>query len=187
MLFVLCRYYTFFRFFKWCRRGFCTRKFQTDQELASDETFPNMKTSMTVPKIINGHWSSWSAYGPCSCQSESSIRGLQISSRTCTNPKPENGGTFCEGSSEKYVLCSDSELNCSADLSGLVEKTCLTASLIDSDILPFGDAQNTSTCQIQCFKAGSKGGSQSKGWHFPDGTKCGSNVDQFCVKGQCKV
>ena len=75
--------------------------------------------------------------------------------RSCTNPKPENGGKDCEGVSEKFILCSDSEFDCPLDdHSELVESTCIGASLVDSSILPFGknNAHNTSSCQIECFK-----------------------------------
>ena len=75
--------------------------------------------------------------------------------RSCTNPKPENGGIDCEGVSEKFILCSDSEFDCPLDdHSELVESTCIGASLVDSSILPFGknNAHNTSSCQIECFK-----------------------------------
>ena len=144
-------------------------------------------------KKIDGHWSSWSAYGSCSCQSGSSIRGLQKSIRTCSDPKPLNGGNPCNrgrhddaAPTEKFQTCGSESANCLKDVSGHVESICRDANLIDSDILPFGDAQNTSSCHVQCFKAGSKGGSISKGWKFPDGTKCGLE-DQFCVDGECKV
>ena len=157
------------------------------------ETHERLQSSSlsVLPKKIDGHWSSWSAYGSCSCQSGASISGLQKSVRTCSDPQPQNGGNPCnnpneDAPSEKFITCSNSESNCLIDISGHVESICRDANLIDSDILPFGDAQNTSSCQVQCFKAGSKGGSISKGWKFPDGTKCGLE-DQFCVEGECKV
>ena len=69
-----------------------------------------------------------------------------------------------------------------------MEQICQHASLEDPGILPFGDARNTSSCQLQCFKAGEEGGSISKGWNFPDGTLCGAgNDDRFCVDGLCQV
>ena len=156
------------------------------------ERLQSSSLSVSTKKIY-GHWSSWSAYGSCSCQSGSSIRGLQKSIRTCSDPKPQNGGNPCNrgrhddaAPTKKFQTCSSESANCLKDVSGHVESICRDANLIDSDILPFGDAQNTSSCQVQCFKAGSKGGSISKGWKFPDGTKCGLE-DQFCVDGECKV
>ena len=53
------------------------------------------------------------------------------------------------------------------------------------NLLPFGDAHNTTTCRIHCFKAGRSGGSVSEGWSFPDGTRCGEDHN-ICIKGQCK-
>lgn len=139
-----------------------------------------------VQKRVHGQWSSWSAFGSCSCQSGSSIQGLRQSSRKCNNPRPQNGGRFCSGVGEKYKLCSAGSDVCSDDLSTSVEKICRQANLDDASILPFGDAQNTSSCQIQCFKAGSGGGSVSNGWFFPDGTNCLGN-NHFCIKEKCQV
>ena len=174
-----------------------------------NDAFPNLKASLTIPKVIDGNWTEFSDWSECSCRIGSRLR---VSKRSCTNPKPENGGKDCEGVSEKFILCSDSEFDCPLDdHSELVESTCIGASLVDSSILPFGknNAHNTSSCQIECFKvrvfgfmcctyflaklfqAGSKGGSISKGWNFPDGTKCrdgGDEGDQFhCVRGKCQV
>lgn len=145
-------------------------------------------STLIVSKKIDGHWSSWSEYSTCSCQSGSSIRGLKTSTRKCDNPPPQEGGRGCEGNEEKFILCSDSDIDCPDDLSGHVEKICRQASLLDAEILPFGDAGNTSSCQIHCFKAGPEGGSiSSNHWLFPDGTKCHNDGQHFCIKGRCQV
>lgn len=170
---------------QWCRRGVCTRKNRIDP---LEELLPSSgSATLIVPKKIDGHWSSWSKYSDCSCQSGSSIRGLKKAVRHCNNPVPQNGGRGCIGNDEKFILCSDSEINCEDDLSGNVEKICRQANLLDPEILPFGDAQNTSSCQIHCFKAGPEGGSISNHWLFPDGTKCSDDGQHFCIRGRCQV
>merc|ERR1711909_245158 len=55
-------------------------------------------TSTSPPSVrIDGGWSSW---GECS---GAALFGCyhRKQTRTCTNPKPANGGSSCEGSNEK--------------------------------------------------------------------------------------
>ena len=82
------------------------------------------------------------------------MRGLLSFKRSCDNPLPKPGGSFCEGMDTKYVTCNTKECNSNFedDLSSSVEAVCQKASLADPAILPFGDALNTSSCRINCFK-----------------------------------
>ncbi|XP_060078666.1 A disintegrin and metalloproteinase with thrombospondin motifs 20-like [Ylistrum balloti] len=73
-------------------------------------------TCIEVP--VNGHWSSWMNFGVCSTTCGS---GMQIRTRTCSNPAPANGGHPCEpdakGDNETNVqLCMLQE--CLNDLQG---------------------------------------------------------------------
>ena len=43
---------------------------------------------------VNGGWSLWSEYSPCSVTCGS---GTKVRMRTCTNPVPENNGAECTG------------------------------------------------------------------------------------------
>jgi len=47
-------------------------------------------------QIINGGWSKWGSYAACSLTCGG---GIQWRTRTCTNPRPQNGGENCEGES----------------------------------------------------------------------------------------
>ncbi|XP_068696389.1 coadhesin-like [Montipora foliosa] len=57
----------------------------------------------THPCAVNGHWSSWTALGPCS---KSCGRGMQYRRRTCTNPPPSSGGKSCQGPSHQSNECN---------------------------------------------------------------------------------
>ena len=49
------------------------------------------KTCSSVCPKVDGKWSSWSSWSSCSpdCQ--------QFRRRDCNNPKPDNGGRYCQG------------------------------------------------------------------------------------------
>ena len=53
--------------------------------------------------IVNGGWSSWSVSTTCSVTCGS---GVEILSRTCTNPAPKHGGRSCSGAGRKEQACS---------------------------------------------------------------------------------
>ena len=61
----------------------------------------------TVP--VDGHWSDWSDYGPCST---SCGPGTKTRTRTCDNPKPENGGEECLGNGSFEEECHRGACTC---------------------------------------------------------------------------
>ncbi|XP_048746179.2 uncharacterized protein LOC125658800 [Ostrea edulis] len=53
--------------------------------------------------IIDGAWSTWGAWGTCSV---SCGGGKRSRARTCSNPKPANGGKSCSGSLKELGDCN---------------------------------------------------------------------------------
>uniref|UniRef100_A0A3Q2DPN2 ADAM metallopeptidase with thrombospondin type 1 motif, 18 n=1 Tax=Cyprinodon variegatus TaxID=28743 RepID=A0A3Q2DPN2_CYPVA len=69
----------------WCRRGQC------------------VKYGEHGPRAIHGQWSAWSQWSDCS---RTCGGGVMYRERSCTNPRPENNGRFCPGSSRHNQLCN---------------------------------------------------------------------------------
>lgn len=65
--------------------------------------------------IVDGAWSSWASYGPCSVTCEGGIRNRE---RLCDDPAPAWGGAECPGESSETGTCNhnncDGMLLCSA-------------------------------------------------------------------------
>ncbi|XP_056002342.1 coadhesin-like [Ostrea edulis] len=55
---------------------------------------------------IDGGWSTWSDFGQCS---ETCGQGVQIKSRTCSNPRPRYGGRGCVGPNNASKSCQRGE------------------------------------------------------------------------------
>lgn len=56
--------------------------------------------------VVDGGWTEWSIMSDSDC-SKPCGGGEQTKVRTCTNPKPQNGGKECEGADKVTVKCND--------------------------------------------------------------------------------
>ena len=66
-------------------------------------SFPSsLPPSLPFSVSVNGGYSSWEEWGPCS---STCGRGIQERIRLCNNPEPANGGRSCDGPSMDYRKC----------------------------------------------------------------------------------
>ncbi|KAM6456551.1 hemicentin-1 isoform 2-T2 [Liasis olivaceus] len=56
------------------------------------------------PCPVNGAWSSWLSWGPCS---ETCGKGTQNRIRLCNNPPPSFDGSYCDGPDVQMQVCND--------------------------------------------------------------------------------
>ncbi|XP_018408468.1 PREDICTED: hemicentin-1 [Nanorana parkeri] len=61
------------------------------------------KVCNTKPCPVNGEWSSWQVWGPCS---KTCGKGTQTRVRLCNNPPSSFDGTFCEGQDTQSQICN---------------------------------------------------------------------------------
>ena len=64
---------------------------------------------MLIALSANGMWSDWNEYA-CSTSSISD----RVRTRSCTNPKPANGGAYCVGEATETETCSSGTPVCYA-------------------------------------------------------------------------
>ncbi|XP_044183076.1 coadhesin-like isoform X2 [Acropora millepora] len=62
-----------------------------------------IESCQLVPAAVNGAWSQWSQYGPCT----HACLGKAKRTRKCTDPAPVFGGSACEGINKEEKICND--------------------------------------------------------------------------------
>ncbi|VDI24946.1 Hypothetical predicted protein [Mytilus galloprovincialis] len=74
-----------------------------------NETETSSCEALGCPCIVDGGWSPWSSWSACpySCHGHVLTR-----ERTCTNPEPTNGGTYCTGNSTDTTSCESQGCPC---------------------------------------------------------------------------
>uniref|UniRef100_A0A3Q2CNG8 ADAM metallopeptidase with thrombospondin type 1 motif, 16 n=2 Tax=Cyprinodon variegatus TaxID=28743 RepID=A0A3Q2CNG8_CYPVA len=151
----------------WCRRGHCVKQ--------GDEG----------PRPQHGHWSEWSSWSKCSRSCES---GVTYRERQCNNPRPTNGGKFCDGSSRSYKLCNT--VDCPPNTTDYRAQQC--AEFNSKQFRgwyytwrPYTRVDDQDVCKLYCL---------AEGYDFffalaskvRDGTLCSKDSSNVCIDGLCE-
>eukprot|EP00794_Sanderia_malayensis_P015856 gene15856-17454_t len=152
---------------KWCKHGRCIDKHSSHSQ------------------VIDGSWSTWSEFNTCTRPCGG---GVSYRERQCQDPKPKNGGKFCEGDSREYRICN--ARTCKESTINFRKFQCKKKSGAF-----IGDKQfdwtflgnNESSCSLVCSAETNKNITKPFG-RAADGTKCHNqerDVQGRCVSGHC--
>jgi hypothetical protein len=148
--------------------------------------------SVAVPTRIDGQWSSWSALAcqQCSCPSLVGAIGVTLSSRSCSNPAPVNGGAECSGSPVRAVICNRKCPTQTVTVNQHISGICAEHKRIknDEELTGTGSQLNRfpqRACKVFCDVTNRSGQKNYRffGDNLPNGTPCG--WDKYCLGGEC--
>ncbi|CAL9708505.1 unnamed protein product [Knipowitschia caucasica] len=166
---------------QWCLKGRC---------VSLDELGSSV--------VVNGSWSSWSAFSPCS---RTCGGGVTHRTRNCNNPKPAFGGHNCVGMDVQAELCNrkpceQTQLDFMADQ---CSHTDLNPLYLQPNIASFytwapaiGIVKGNDQCRHMCQSEG-ENFIVSRGSQFVDGTRCELDIPPSfgsigaCLKGKCQL
>uniref|UniRef100_A0AAR2L7V3 Peptidase M12B domain-containing protein n=1 Tax=Pygocentrus nattereri TaxID=42514 RepID=A0AAR2L7V3_PYGNA len=159
---------------KSCRGGMCV----LNTLLESGQELP-----------VDGGWGAWGPWGPCS---RTCGGGVEFSRRECTDPVPQNGGSYCVGQRVKYQSCNIQ--TCPGDHGkSFREEQCEKYNsdrYLDMDgnikqwIPKYAGVSPRDRCKLFCR---AKHNNEFKVFESKvvDGTTCGPDTTSICVQGQC--
>ncbi|XP_071503688.1 A disintegrin and metalloproteinase with thrombospondin motifs 3-like [Diadema antillarum] len=131
--------------------------------------------------IVHGGWSEWTPWGECSF---SCGLGVQLRTRRCNNPKPQNGGRDCVGDAEEIRLC-----NTEVCPDGPTDKhlaQCIRHSKRTSGetLLAYPNTDPRATCKLSCISE-SSGEVYVSDSYVIDGTPVSHDYPEYiCVNGE---
>nr|XP_046202184.1 A disintegrin and metalloproteinase with thrombospondin motifs 18-like [Oncorhynchus gorbuscha] len=151
----------------WCRRGQC------------------VKYGDHGPRAVNGQWSGWLEWSDCS---RTCGGGVMYRERSCTSPRPQHNGKFCQGSSRLNQLCNTKP----CQPSGVDFRAQQCAEYNSKPFRgwyykwkPYTKVQAEDICKLYCiaedfdffFAMASK---------VKDGTSCSDHRGDLCIEGVCE-
>uniref|UniRef100_F6XPL8 A disintegrin and metalloproteinase with thrombospondin motifs 18 n=1 Tax=Ornithorhynchus anatinus TaxID=9258 RepID=F6XPL8_ORNAN len=151
----------------WCRRGQC------------------VKYGEQGPAPVNGQWSVWSEWSECS---RTCGGGVTYQERHCSNPKPQFGGRFCQGSGRFYQLCNVQPCPLESldfRLQQCVEYNSKAFRGQYYKWKPYTKVEEADRCKLYC-KAEDFEFFFAMSGKVKDGTPCTPNKYDVCIDGICE-
>lgn len=129
-------------------------------------------------KPVHGGWSSWLVKSACS---RTCGTGVQLETRTCSNPGPMHGGKDCSGSSKRYRCCNTQACR-NAHGNGTDELTAQCRKRYPNSIAQYSRT-DLLACHISCQLENGLVRSISA----EDGTRCEMRSANRCLNSACWV
>ncbi|CAD5234271.1 unnamed protein product [Bursaphelenchus xylophilus] len=175
---------------KWCQLGRCV-PWSPSAPTPAATVAPSIPAP--VPTRVDGQWSAWSglACSQCSCTDIIGAIGVTMSTRTCSNPTPANGGSECTGSKYRAVVCNKNCRPQTLSVNQYITNKCSEHKRIKNDPELTGTGSQLTrhpqrACKVFCDVKNTFGGQRNYrfyGDNLPDGTPCG--WDRYCLSGEC--
>ncbi|XP_071953058.1 A disintegrin and metalloproteinase with thrombospondin motifs 3-like [Antedon mediterranea] len=138
----------------------------------------------TFMNQINGGWTDWSPWTQCSYPCGG---GVTSRTRECSNPRPENGGRYCEGEMDEFKVCNKEKckgkaedmraLYCESYGNEITKGDWKPHQLEDEDRLCMVTCENRDTNEVKTFD-----------FFISDGVSCSyENPYGICVQGYCRT
>lgn len=130
-------------------------------------------------EVVDGGWSAWSGYNSSTC-SRTCGGGVYFRQRTCSNPRPKNGGKNCIGESRGYPKVCKRKVACPSGAMDFRVAQCHAINNKYTAIYRGGAA----ACNLYCRQ----GWSYSPRGLVKDGTRCeigASKSRDMCIEGKC--
>ncbi|XP_053692822.1 A disintegrin and metalloproteinase with thrombospondin motifs 20 isoform X2 [Sabethes cyaneus] len=158
---------------QWCQKGECV----------------HVNREALQPQ--DGGWGQWSPFSECS---RSCGGGVQISTRVCDSPSPENGGKYCIGIRMQYRSCNSHD--CPDDTLDFREEQCHELDGNNFEIpgleknvkwIPKYGVKAEDQCKLYCRVKNSNSYFLLRD-KVKDGTSCTHPHESFdmCINGQCR-
>ncbi|XP_042863125.1 uncharacterized protein LOC122247686 [Penaeus japonicus] len=169
----------------WCVAGSCT-------------PWPASK----APVVVLGGWGAWQ-HTSCTSGCIHNSTGVQVSKRSCSNPKPHNTDKRCPGVDTTVNLCDDSQLcdGVRVSITEYADRKCEEFSQVVSDLKPIGamaphnPGRQWQACAVFCQRSSGTWYSPRTDLshlphfdtYFPDGTLCHADAKHmyYCQRHQC--
>lgn len=142
-----------------------------------------------TPRLVNGGWSDWSKFtcSPCTCAPFTGGLAIVPATRSCTNPKPINGGADCTGPSVRGLVCQSQCPPTGDTVKLYIKRKCAAKRDAVGDALTGDGAQllrdPEKACKVFCALRSQTAWYRFYGDLLPDGTPCG--INKYCVAGLC--
>ncbi|XP_065185495.1 A disintegrin and metalloproteinase with thrombospondin motifs 18-like isoform X1 [Sycon ciliatum] len=150
---------------------------------STDPCFAALQQQST--DAVHGGWSDFSDWTDCSL---SCAGGIAYRSRSCTNPKPAEGGRNCTGHRIENRMCNVQP--CGPGQRDVRVGICASRNTDAKTwipALPHHFRDHSKSCALKCRPIGGEPKAvKDMNTTVPDGTRCSFSQNHRCIQGECR-